>query len=65
MRTCITTLRQTTNTAKMKMLVRDFDMWAPQEDTAPTDEGRHDRHGCYPVCGPRPEGVEKEHKADP
>ena len=36
----------------------------PQEDMAPTDEGRHDRRGCYPGCGPRPEGVEKD-RADP
>ena len=33
---------------------------APQEDMAPTDEGRHGGCGCYPGCGPRPEGVEKE-----
>ena len=32
---------------------------------APTDEGRHGGRGCYPRCGPRPEGVEKEDKADP
>ena len=32
---------------------------------APTDEGRHDGRGCYPGCGPRPEGVEKKDKADP
>ena len=38
---------------------------APQEDMAPTDEGRHGGRGCYPGCGPRPEGVEKEDKADP
>ena len=38
---------------------------APQEDMAPTDEGRHGGLGCYPRCGPRPEGVEKEDKADP
>ena len=38
---------------------------APQQDMAPTDEGRHDGRGCYPRCGPRPEGVEKEDNADP
>ena len=38
---------------------------APQEDMPPTDEGRHGGRGCYPRCGPRPEGVEKEDKADP
>ena len=38
---------------------------APQEDMAPTDEGRHDGRGCYLGCGPRPEGVEKEDKAEP
>ena len=38
---------------------------APQEDMAPTDEGRHGGRGCYPRSGPRPEGVEKEDKADP
>ena len=32
---------------------------------APSDEGRHGGRGCYPGCGPRPEGVEKEDKADP
>ena len=32
---------------------------------APTDEGRHGGRGCYQGCGPRPEGVEKEDKADP
>ena len=32
---------------------------------APTDEGRHSGRGCYPGCSPRPEGVEKEDKADP
>ena len=40
-------------------------MRAPQEDMAPTDEGRHGGRGCYPGCGPRPEGVEKEDKAGP
>ena len=35
-----------------------------QEDMAPTDQGRHDGRGCYPGCGPRPEGVEKD-EADP
>ena len=40
-------------------------MRTPQEDMAPTDQGRHDGRGCYPRCGPRPEGVEKEDKADP
>ena len=38
---------------------------APQEDMAPTDEGRHDGRGCYPGRGPRPEGVDKKVKADP
>ena len=38
---------------------------APQEDMTPTDEGRHGGRGCYPRCGPRPEGVEKEDKATP
>ena len=36
-----------------------------QEDVAQTDQGRHDGCGCYPGCGPRPEGVEKKYKADP
>ena len=35
-----------------------------QEDIAPTDQGRHDGRGCYPGCGPRPEGVEKEDNND-
>ena len=30
-----------------------------------TDEGRHDGRGYYPICGHRPEGVEKKDKADP
>ena len=34
----------------------------PQQDMAPTDQGRHDGRGCYPGCGPRPEGVEKKDK---
>ena len=38
---------------------------APQEDMAPTYEGRHGGRGFYPRCGPRPEEVEKEDKADP
>ena len=37
----------------------------PQEDVAPTTEGRHDGRGCYPGHGPRPDGVETEDKADP
>ena len=37
----------------------------PQEDVAPTTEGRHDGRGCYPGYGPRPDGVETEDKADP
>ena len=37
----------------------------PQEDVAPTIEGRHDGRGCDPGCGPRPDGVETEDKADP
>ena len=37
----------------------------PRDDIVPTDEGRHDERGCYPGCGPRPEGVEKKDKADP
>ena len=36
----------------------------PHEDTAPTDQGRHDGRGCYPGFGPRPEGVETKDKAD-
>ena len=32
---------------------------------APTDEGIHDGRGCYPGCGPRPEGMEKKDKAVP
>ena len=36
-----------------------------QQDMAPTNEGRQDGRGCYPGCGPRPEGVEKKDKADP
>ena len=36
----------------------------PQEDMAPTTQGRHDGRGCYPGCGPRPEWVEKKDKAD-
>ena len=35
-----------------------------QEDMAPTNQGRHDGRGCYPGCGPRPEGVEKKDNAD-
>ena len=31
----------------------------------PADQGRHDGRGCYPGCGPRPEGVETKDKADP
>ena len=42
-----------------------YQMRALQEDIAPTDEGRHDGHGCYSGYGPRPGGVEKEDKADP
>ena len=38
---------------------------APQEDMAPTNQGRHDVRRCYPGCGPRPEGVEEKDKADP
>ena len=37
----------------------------PQEDMAPTNQGRHDVRRCYPGCGPRPEGVEEKDKADP
>ena len=37
----------------------------PQEDMAPTDEGRYGGRGCYPGCGPRPAGVEKKGNADP
>ena len=37
----------------------------PQEDVEPTTEGRHDGRGCYPGCGPRPDGVETEDNADP
>ena len=40
-------------------------MRAPQEDLAPTNQGRHDVRRCYPGCGPRPEGVEEKDKADP
>ena len=36
----------------------------PQEDMAPTVQGRHDGCGFYPGCGPRPEGV-KKNKANP
>ena len=34
----------------------------PKEDMASTEEGSHDGRGCYPGCGPRPEGVEKKDK---
>ena len=37
----------------------------PQEDMVTTGGGRHDGRGCYPGCGPRPEGVEKKENADP
>ena len=37
----------------------------PQEDVAPTNQGRHDGRGCYPGCGPRPDGMETDDKADP
>ena len=40
-------------------------MRTPQEDMAPTDEGRHGGRGCYTGRGPRPEGLEKKDKADP
>ena len=40
-------------------------MSTPQEDVAPTDEGRHGGRGCYTGRGPRPEGLEKKDKADP
>ena len=36
-----------------------------QKDVEPTTEGRHDGRGCYPGCGPRPDRVETEDKADP
>ena len=36
-----------------------------QQDMSPTYQRRHDVRGCYPGCGPRPEGVEKKDKADP
>ena len=36
-----------------------------QEDMAPTDQGRHDGHGCYPGRDPRPERMEKKDTADP
>ena len=37
----------------------------PQEDVAPTNQGRHDGRGCYPGRGPRPDGVETKDKVDP
>ena len=40
-------------------------MMMPQEDMAPTHDGRHDGRGCYPGCGPRQEGVEKKDKPNP
>ena len=44
---------------------RDQTTRTSQEDMTPSNQGRHDGHGCYPGCGPRPERVEKKEKADP
>ena len=37
----------------------------PKEDLAPTYQGIHGGRGCYPGCGPEPDGVEKKDNADP
>ena len=37
----------------------------PQEDMAPTTQGRHDGRRCYQGCGPRPKRMEAKDTADP
>ena len=37
----------------------------PQEDVAPTDQGRHDGRGFYQGRGPRPDRVDTKDKTDP